>query len=187
MRDRLASLQSDFQNYVLDKSGPILNEIVSTPGLDASQRMEVYENAYRLRLIETLADNFLGLQGLAGDEQFEKIARHYIDAVPSTHKNIRWYGDQLAEFLARTSPWNQKIVLSEMAMADWCILLAFDAPDVPVINEQTIIDLPQRAWINLCLEFHPCLQRMDITHNVFKFRKQLINESEDIQTPQAAD
>ena len=186
MKDTLASIQGRFQNYVLDKSGPILEDIVSTPSISARQRMEVYENAYRLRLIETLADNFIGLKGLAGDEQFERIARCYIDAVPSTFRNIRWYGDQLSGFLAITAPWSQNPVFSEMALADWSILLAFDAPDADSITEQTILELPQQAWTRLGLEFHPCLQRVDVTHNVFKFRKQFINDSDDIQPPRAA-
>lgn len=146
--------------------------------------MDVYENAYRLRLIETLTDNFTGLHGLAGDDQFDKIARQYIDVVPSTHKNIRWYGDRMADFLRHHSPWNAKAVLAEMADVDWHILLAFDAPNTPRIEEQAIMALPVKAWESLKFGFHPSVSRLDVTHNVFKFRKQFINESREIEAPE---
>ena len=184
MKPTLLDIQTNFQNYLLDKSKPIIEEIVSTPKIQAHARMDVYENAYRLRLIDTLADNFIGLNGLAGDDQFEKIARQYIDAVPSIHKNIRWYGDQLANFLRYNSPWSSQVTLTEMADVDWHILLAFDAPNVSRIDETAIINLPIHAWESLKFDFHPSLNRLDVTHNVFKFRKQLISESEDITAPE---
>ena len=132
----LLEIQNDFQNYLLDKSSPIIKEIISTEKIQAETRMDVYENAYRLRLIETLADNFIGLNGLAGDSQFEKIARHYINSIPSTFKNIRWYGDQLGDFLRSTTPWSSQLALAELADADWHILLAFDAPNAPRIRRK---------------------------------------------------
>ena len=184
MKPTLIEIQNNFQDYLLDQSQPIIAEIVSTPKIQAQTRMDVYENAYRLRLIETLTDNFIGLNGLAGDVQFEKIARQYIDAVPSTHKNIRWYGDHLASFLRDTTPWNTEPTLAEMADVDWHILLAFDAPNAVRIDEQTIMSLPAQAWESLRFDFHPSLNRLDVSHNVFKFRKQLLSESEDIAAPE---
>ena len=180
----LVDIQNNFQNYLLDKSEPIIEEIVSTPKIEANTRMDVYENAYRSRLIDTLADNFIGLHGLAGDSQFEQIARQYIDVVPSRHKNIRWYGDQLASFLSTHKPWNTQPTLAEMADVDWHILLAFDAKNESRVDEQAIMALPVEAWESLTFIFHPSLNRLDVTHNVFKFRKQLISESDDIAAPE---
>ena len=184
MMPSLIEIQAHFQNYLLDKSRPILDEIVSTPRIRAETRMDVYENAYRLRLIETLTDNFTGLHGLAGDRQFEKIAREYIDAVPSVHKNIRWYGGQMSDFLRHHSPWNARAVLAEMAEADWSILLAFDAPNASRVDEQAIMALPVQAWESLKFVFHPSVNRIDVSFNVFKFRKQFIDGSEEIVAPE---
>ena len=184
MKSTLTDIQNDFQNYLLDKSKPIIEEIVSTGKIQAQTRMDVYENAYRLRLIDTLTENFTGLNGLAGDTQFEQIARQYINSVPSTHKNIRWYGDHLAGFLRDHAPWNTQPVLAEMADVDWHILLAFDAGNTPRVDEQAIMALPVNAWETLRFIFHPSVNRLDLTHNVFKFRKQLISESDDIAAPE---
>ena len=187
MKSSLIDIQQNFQNYLLDKSQPIIEEIISTPKISAQTRMDVYENAYRLRLIESLADNFIGLQGLTGDEQFDTLARDYIDAIPSVYKNIRWYGDRMVEFLSNQSPWKSQPVLAEMASADWNILLAFDSPDASCIDENAIMALPAQAWTSLKFEFHPSLKRVDVTHNVFKFRKQFLDESEEIVAPEKLD
>ena len=184
MSQSLIEIQNNFQDYLLSKSDSIVDEIVSTANIGASKRMDVYANAYQFRLIDTLADNFIGLHGLAGNNQFEQIARQYIDSVPSKFKNIRWYGDQLIEFLTQTAPWNQQVVLAEMAMADWYILLAFDAANEIRVDESAIMELPPQSWSTLKFRFHPSVQRINVTHNVFKFRKQLIEENDDLAAPE---
>src|SRR5688572_873990 len=92
----LYELQKKFQDYVLSPQPGMEREIVSTPEADAKTRLEIYSDAYRLRLIEALATDYVAVKTLAGEEQFERLARAFIETHPSTYYNVRWFGESLA-------------------------------------------------------------------------------------------
>ena len=121
--NRLRRLQEDFQLHVLvpgertetQTATKMETQVVSTAGAPAAERLDIYVAAYRLRLLEALATDFSGLHTLTGDEQFDQLGRAYIDACPSHHFSLRWYGHGVAEFLQRTPPYAEYPVLAEMA------------------------------------------------------------------------
>ncbi|HNH12398.1 MAG TPA: DNA-binding domain-containing protein, partial [Rhodocyclaceae bacterium] len=65
---------------------------------DPARRLDIYRHAYRSRLTEALAANYPVLARALGDEAFAQLALQYIDARPSRHASIRWFGDQLGAF-----------------------------------------------------------------------------------------
>src|SRR5690242_17143101 len=97
-----AQLQRDLQAHVLRGSNQIESQIDSTESVSSSTRLAIYADAYRLRLIEALESNYPVLAQLLGTDQFATIARYYIEAHPSQHYSIRWFGHRLAEFLNTT-------------------------------------------------------------------------------------
>jgi hypothetical protein len=64
----------------------------------------VHRDAYSLRLIEVLTDDFPGLMAMCGQADFDHVARAYIAAHPSHHPSVRWFGLRLADFMAATPP-----------------------------------------------------------------------------------
>src|SRR3990167_11289209 len=95
----LQRLQTQFQDYLLN-SNPLFRKcIVTTKKIPAEARLAIYSNAYRSRLIEALAANYPVLQTYLGCEQFEELGQAYLHACPSSFRSIRWFGDQLVNFL----------------------------------------------------------------------------------------
>ena len=89
--------QSRFQESVL--SGDFPEELLQRRG-GRCARLEIYQHAYRARLIDALVDNYPALHRALGDEAFEDLAAAYIAARPSRYRSIRWFGDGLADFVA---------------------------------------------------------------------------------------
>jgi len=54
---KLAELQAEFQKGILGEADKILDSICETPRLARADRFAVYEDAYRLRLGEVLAND----------------------------------------------------------------------------------------------------------------------------------
>jgi putative DNA-binding protein len=162
----LDRLQQEFQRYVLDGSGTIEQEVVDTDKSPARVRMGVYADGYRVRLLGVLKTDYPGLRGLAGEEEFNRLAREYIEAHSSPYFNIRWYGDGLAAFLERTEPYGERPALAEMAAFEWAMTLAFDAPDVPAVPADHVACLPSADWPALVCSPHPALRRLDLEWNV---------------------
>ncbi len=162
----LPKLQQDFKDCMLGNSKDMHGQVVGTARADAEERVWIYVDGYRLRLLEVLQDNYTGLHTLVGDEQFDELARAYIDAHPSTHPSVRWFGRHLPEFLRVTAPYSTHPYLAEMAAFEWAQGLVFDAADAPVLEMQALASLAAEAWASLRFTLHPSLQRLALGWNV---------------------
>ena len=68
----LSDLQSDFQSFLLDGNERMLSRVTGTAKVSTEQRLAIYYDAYRLRLLEALTSNYPVLRAWIGDEEFEK-------------------------------------------------------------------------------------------------------------------
>ncbi len=166
MTDTLRNLQDSFQAHVLAGEASMLTRISPDAKPSAAARLAIYANGYRLRLLEALTTNYPALHTLAGDELFEQIGRTYIEAHPSTHYSIRYFGQHLSTFLTATAPYSDTPALSEMAALEWSLSLSFDAADAEVITVETLATLPPDSWPELRLRFHPSVHRHDFHWNM---------------------
>ena len=62
--------------------------------------LDIYRNAYRVRLIEALNETYPVLHAVLGDDDFATLGEEFVAAHPSVHRSIRWYGSELSDFLA---------------------------------------------------------------------------------------
>jgi hypothetical protein len=162
----LARIQGAFQDYVLagDREQPaIANLINQRHGLAARERLAIYYDAYRIRLKEALAEAFGKTYGYVGDELFDDLCQSYVDAHPSTFRNLRWFGDQFATHVAATLP--DYPVVAELAMFEWALGLAFDAADAPVLAMAELQQLDASAWESIGFALQPSLQLLPLHWN----------------------
>jgi len=179
----LSDLQREFQNYVFKRDRSMERKVVGTRRASAKTRLNIYSNAYRLRLMEALDTDYPGLRKLTGDDEFDKIGYAYIESHPSPYYNLRWYGGDLAEFLKTARPYNEHPELSEMAAFEWSMALAFDAPNDPVITVEEITKIPADAWPAMAFTPHASLQRLNLEWNVPAFWK-AVDKKERPEIPQ---
>lgn len=162
----LLGLEQDFQQCMLKNDLDMQGQVVSTPQASAAERVKVYVEAYRLRLLEVLQDNYTGLHGLLGDEQFDQMGRAYIDAHPSTHPSVRWFSRHLEDFLRRSGPYSEHPYLAEMAAFEWAQGLVFDAADDSIAGLEALATVPPEAWAGLNFTLHPAVQRLSLDWNM---------------------
>ena len=169
----LAPLQDDFQRRVLDVGidAAILDAVVGNAIADADERVGIYVHAYSSRLVEALENEFLTLRFAAGDEAAAQMFSDYVAATPSTHRNVRWYGKGLAEFLRSASPWSKTPAFAELAALDWMIGLSFDAADESSIAEADIAAIPFERWGEMILRLPQHVQRRTFVWNVGEVRQ----------------
>lgn len=148
-------------------------------------QFRVYLNAYRARLRGALRDNYEGLPQLMGDDAFEALANAYIDAHPSTHYSIRWFGEQLSTFMAAHSELVPHPALRDFATMEWALRLAFDAQDAATLSAADLAALPPEDWPSLQLALHPSVQLLDLQWAVGPVWHDLQSGSDDVAEPQA--
>lgn len=167
----LTHLQQEFQRYVHHRDGRMQDMIVGDACASAQQRLEIYADAYRLRLLEVLGNEFKGLRVLARAKKFEQLCHDYIETHPSPHSNVRWYGDGLAHFLNASASWNRQPALAEMAALDWAISIAFDARDQPVVSIDEVAAIPPPAWPGMVPALNASVRCLPQHWNVATIRK----------------
>ena len=91
-------------------------------------------------------------------------AKRSSPAHPSVHRSIRWYGGELADFLARSPPYEEQPILAEVALLEWTLAEVFERADAgPVARGDYPLLIP--AWAALGFEFHPSLRRLELCWN----------------------
>lgn len=163
---RLVHLQTQFQSYLLGGKGAIARHVVATNKASAKERLAVYGNAYRLRLLEVLDGDFPGLKGLLGAARFTAMGRAYIDAHPSRHPSIRWFGCHLARFLREAPPYSERPELAEIAAFEWAQGEVADAADSAIRTVEQLGALAPARWPDMRVVFQPALRRLDLHWNV---------------------
>lgn len=183
----LLGLERDFQRCVLKNDLDMGGQVVSTAQADAAERVRIYAEAYRLRLLEVLQDNYTGLHGLLGDEEFDRLARAYIDAHPSTHPSVRWFSRHLEDFLRHTEPYDAHPYLAEMAAFEWAQGLVFDAADEHIAGLEAMASVPPDAWAGLSFTLHAAVQRLSLRWNMPQVWQTLeAGETPELQQTEAA-
>jgi hypothetical protein len=161
----LKELQDSFQRAIVEGDDAVLAEIVDTSKEKRDVLLGVYRNAYVLRLIEFLQNDYEKLHTLLGDDQFDEMARAYIAANPSDTPNARWYGRKLPDFLRGEAPWSGTPLLADLAALEQGLNDAFDAADAPALSLEDLGTIAPEDWPGLTFTPHPAARRIDVATN----------------------
>ena len=164
MRD-LASLQRAFQRHVYRPGRAMERAVLATRRASAGRRLGIYADAYRLRLVEALGIDYPVLRELLGEERFNRATSELIAVLPSRHRNLRWYGGELADFLARSPRWRRPARLAEMAQFEWALGLAFDAADRALATIEDAARVPAADWPAMRIQLHPSVRLLHLRSN----------------------
>lgn len=159
----LAALQENFHAHLLNMPTLIAQGIVNSGRIDVEHRLHIYHNAYRARLLEALQDTFEKTWAYLGDEVFDSAASGFIETHPSPHRNIRWYGEEFPQWLASVFPNDRDI--EELAIIDWQLRRAFDAPDAPPLRASDLAHLSAENWESVGFSFTKSLFIASIQYN----------------------
>lgn len=159
---KLQDIQSDFQRIVLEKECSDANWVSGkASNLSTKDRLRIYHNAYRVRLVEVMEDTFEHTKVYLGDEWFDRLANAYVQSHPSSFNNIGLYGAEFGAFLAKQLPDDGDV--AELATMDWVLRRAFDGADSDVMTLEDLQQLAMQSPEGCRLQFVPTLTR--VTHH----------------------
>ena len=160
--ETLAALQQQLQQAILSGTPPtglIRSDRIAEPDF----RFQAYNQAYRLRLIEVLGNDYPLLKRLLGEGDFDTLARQYLDEYPSDTPSVRWMGRHLERHLRSREV---HPALADIAAFEWAQGEAFDAEDTDVLTMNSVAALPPEAWERLHFEIHPSARILQLHWNV---------------------
>lgn len=181
MMPGLAELQALFQRAVVDGDETVTSLFKPPPRDTPGIRLGVYRNAYTLRLVEFLENDFEKLHIFMGAEAFAQMARDYVLSHPSDHPNARWYSSRLATFLKEDERYRGTAVLGDLAALELAVNDAFDAPDADIITINELAALPPERFAAARFIAHPSLRRLGNTTNAAELWPQLQADATEIE------
>ncbi len=112
--------------------------------LTSFQRLEIYNQQYWWRILESFGADFRGLCAVIGQKKFDALAEAYLEACGSTSWTLRNLGQHLEAFLIKhpklTAP--HSALALDMARLEWARSVAFDEPADPPPDSQTLAQTP---------------------------------------------
>jgi hypothetical protein len=143
--------------------------------LPAVHRLDVYANAYFLRIRDCLKEDYAALHAGLGDDGSHDLVTAYLMVHPSRQPSLRFAGAALASFLAadpaaepfrKRWPW-----ASDLAHLEWALVDAFDAFDVRPLRRDDLSRIPPGRWPELRLRLHPSVRLLRLAWPVHALRK----------------
>jgi hypothetical protein len=158
----LRDLQASFWRALASGEPDVaLLDVVRAGGrLTPAERVGIYTDMYRWRIVDTMRDDFPRTAACLGPEDFQAVAARYLAAHPSGHPSLRHVGGRFAEFLAddaiaRACPW-----APDVARLEWTRLAVFDAPDASPLTVADLRGIAADAWPALRFALVPACETL---------------------------
>jgi len=109
------------------------------------ERVGVYHEGYRARLVECLADDYPAVEYALGREAFAEMCSSYISAHPSRSPNLNAFGRHMPAFVLERGGVNAKF-LRDLAVLEWTIVETIHAAPTPVLDVESLANVPDDRW-----------------------------------------
>ena len=127
---------------------PALLEVVNGRGeLGAGERLGIYADMYRARLVDVLREDFPRVLAVLGDDEFAAVACRYLARCPSRHPSVRHVGRRFADFLAADP--SAPPFLADLGRLEWARVEVFDASDAEPLRLADLQSVSPAAWPSL--------------------------------------
>lgn len=177
MARNLADLQAALQKDILEGKTETLPRLSVPKGSSPEKRLFVYQNAYIMRLVEILSEDFDTTWTFLGDEMFYDLAQRFVRECPSNTPNARWFSHRFPEFLETQEINAQVPAIAEIARIERALSDAFDAKDARVFERSDLEKAAQSGIEDAVLSFHPSMTLIRLNTNAYDIFKALRSEA----------
>jgi len=163
----LAQLQTRFCTWLREGDEDVAAQLA--PALGVGPGLTVYQNNYRVALIDALRETHARALLWLGDGAFEALAAHYIDARPPSDWTIDRYGEGFPDLLRERAD----AIAGDLAAIDRAVGDVFVGPDAAPARADA---LAQIDWDLAVIRLVPSLVLLTIATNADALWLALANE-----------
>lgn len=156
----LARWQNAMHDWLLHRHAGVAARV---EGADANARLRIYADAYHLRLLDVLGNDFPTTKAALGETAFASLAEAYLREHPSRQPSVRHFGHAFAVWLSLRD--DIPPFLPQLARFEWTQGECFDAQDAPLMGVDAVAGLPADAWPTLRLHLHPATRLLRLACN----------------------
>lgn len=175
-------LQNNLINPISPQKTPINTEaakyIVPSPTLDPGDRIQIYNQQYWWRLLNTLHDSFPLVTRILGYYDFnKKIGVPYLKKYPPQHWSINYLGNRLPIWMKNEYREKDKEMLNEAVAIDWAFTDSFFAGEYSLSNlKDNQASQTEENVLATIFHLQPHLHLMNLKHHFFPFRDLILEQ-----------
>lgn len=149
-----------------EKTKPV-NLLNPQGGVPGEERMSVYADGYKTRIMEGIGDVFPAVRHLTGERLFYELSRDYVTKFPSREYNLSRVGCLFPEFLSGTETAGNLPFLADLARLEWQVSLAFHALQTEPVKPQELAGISPEKWGHLQFVFQEGFGLLESAYPVF--------------------
>jgi hypothetical protein len=138
-----------------------------------AEQIEIYREQFWLRHIGSLIEDFPGLCGVLGQDDWQRLAESYLGSVVPTSPSLRDLGQDLPRHIASCDFLPHRELLVDMARLEWAYIEVFDAPDTELLTADQLATIPVEAWEQARFELSPSVRLLRAWYPVSDLRRAL--------------
>jgi hypothetical protein len=146
--------------------------------LSPVEQLEIYREQFYLRHTASLVEDFPGVGGILGQDDWDRLVWDYLANVAPESYDLSELGAGLAAFADGCTWLEQRELVVDMARLEYAHMLVFDAPDAPPLDPTKLAAVPPDAWESARLVTDPGLQLLRFRYPVIELRRAIVQATE---------
>lgn len=157
------------------------NYIVPSPTLNPDQRIELYNQQYWWRILNTLQEAYPLLLRLFGYHAFNNsIAFPYVMSYPSIHWSLNYIGERLPRWIEESYHAEDKRLVLHAAQIDCAYTQSFLAAQKPSLSLENLTEIDEASGVSSQkLTLQPHVHDFKLPYDLFQFRMEMLNQDPD--------
>jgi hypothetical protein len=154
--------------------------IVPSPTLKPHQRIQIYNQQYWWRLLNTLHTNFPLVTRLFGRIAFnEEIAIPYLLRYPPDHWSLSGLGEKLPIWISNCYEKKDKNLVLHTTDLDWAFIQCFLSPESPKLDLSLLTKEKADKLLELPFYLQSHIHLFTWEYDLFTFREELLKQEAD--------
>jgi hypothetical protein len=140
--------------------------------LSPAEQVDIYRRQFWMRHVDSLIEDYPGLQAVLGEDAFEAFCRAYLAACPPRSFTLRDLGDRIVAFAERYEgfPEGRARLARDLVLYENAFVDLFDGADPPPLDPVKVREMPEDGWSTARIVLHPLARRMRLEYPVHDIR-----------------
>ena len=138
------------------------------------EQIEIYREQFWLRHTSSLVEDFPGVGGILGQQDWERLVESYLQAFAPSSWTLRELGRRFPDHVARYPDLPHRQLCCDMARLEWAFIELFDAADCPPLDLNQLATLPPDVLETGQIVLNPALRLLEVSYPVADLRMQLL-------------
>lgn len=148
-------------------------ELTGNDRLLPVDQLEIYREQFWLRHTGSLLEDFPGLSGILGQQDWNTLSVSYLQRYPCKSFTLRDLGMHMPEHVQQCPQLPHPQLCLDMARLEWAYVEIFDAPERTALDGAKLASLSEEQWQRARLIISPAVRLLQVQYPVAALRQAL--------------